>query len=389
MVMAGERGLMKKAGRAAVPRLRRADAAEEALRKLVAESDFYELPGVRFLAEALGVGVPTVSEALKRLREQGWISDRGARRRFVVNREVVERAKTEAEAPAASGPRHLLIFTPRDVGASPHEPFWHLVSRIGELLAPDGWTLRVHAVDYGHDKRNRAPWDAVMRTEKPQALIVARGTPWMADWSRGCGVPVFYFGGEFGNFPVPVVGYNTKHVLHEALMQLIRLGHRTVAVPILARSTNFVKRLRETAADVTAETGVKFTLHTPSGAQFEPAGLRTCLEKLWVRQPPTALLLASWYEYLAAQGFLAQKGLRVPEDVSLVSLVDDAMSSWMIPEPARFEHDAERLSVVLADWVRKPPLKTVVAPRVLLHGRWIPGASVGPPPGADGTAKRA
>ncbi len=379
---------MNSAGRVAVPKLRRADAAEEALRKLIAEGTFSELPGVRFLADALGVGVPTVSEALQRLRDQGWIENRGERRRFVVKREVVARAMAEEDAPAVCGARHLVIFTPRDSGASPHEPFWQLVSQLGELLAPDGWTLRVHAVDYGYDKRNRAPWDAVLSTERPQALIIARGTPWMADWSRGCGVPTFYFGGDTGVLALPVVGYDGAHLMRETLRQLIRLGHRTLALPALARTSAFVKRIRQAAEEVAAETGVKVILHTPAAAPFEPVALRTCLQRLWMRQPPTALILVSWYEYLAAYGFLIGKGLRVPEDVSLVSLVDDAMAPWINPEPARFEHDAHQLAVVLAGWVRKPPAVEPAAPHVMVRGHWLAGASVGPPPGAAGTAKR-
>jgi len=376
--MTDTKGKKKAAGRAAVPKVRRADMAEEALRKMIAESTFTELPGVRFLAESLGVGVPTVSEALQRLREEGWLENRGERKRFVVNREAVDQAAAAAASPV-SGTRHLVIFTPRDVGASPHEPFWQLVSRLGERLSPQGWTLRVHAVDYGHDKRNRAPWDAVLSTERPQALIIARGTPWLADWARECGVPTFFFGGDEGAFPVPILGYDSGHMMRETIRQLDRLGHRSLAVPILARPAAFVKRLRQAAEEVAAETGVKLCLHTPTAATFEPSAMRLCLEKLWEREPPTALGLVSWYEYLAAQSFVTGKGLRIPEDVSLVSLVDDAMASWITPEPTRFEYDAEELAVVLTGWVMKPPVVGTTAPRVLLRGHWVAGASVGPP----------
>ena len=72
-------------GAVSLPRKSRADVAEEALRKLIVDGRFPDvLPGVRFLAEALGVGVPTVSEALQRLRADGWIESRGQRTRFVV-----------------------------------------------------------------------------------------------------------------------------------------------------------------------------------------------------------------------------------------------------------------------------------------------------------------
>ena len=337
------------------------------------------LPGVRFLAEALGVGVPTVSEALQRLRADGWIESRGQRTRFVVRQEVV--ARGVAAAAGDEGTRHLVIFTPRDLAAVPHEPFWKLVTRLAERLTPHGWTLRVHAVDYGHDKRNRAPWDAVLQVERPQALIVTRGTPWLADWSRSCGVPTFFFSGNEGGFPVPVVGYDGGEIMQKAIRELILLGHRSVAMPMLGRSQSFVRGFRRDAEAVCREMGVRISLQTPLGGSFSRETMLACLEKLWQRPAPTALILVSWYEYLAASGWLATRRIRVPEDVSMVSMVSDPTSSWMVPEPARFEHSEDELSEVLAGWVLRPPvLVGGKAPLVLLPGRWVPGRSVGPAP---------
>jgi DNA-binding transcriptional MocR family regulator len=121
---------MRGSGPVVVPRTSRADVAAEALRKLIMEGRFSgALPGVRFLAEALGVGIPTVSAALQRLREEGWIESRGERSRFVVRKEVVARG-VAAEAAGDEGTRHLVVFTPRDLAATPHEPFWKLMTRL-------------------------------------------------------------------------------------------------------------------------------------------------------------------------------------------------------------------------------------------------------------------
>ena len=370
---------MRGSGPVVVPRTSRADVAAEALRKLIMEGRFSgALPGVRFLAEALGVGIPTVSAALQRLREEGWIESRGERSRFVVRKEVVARGVVAAAA-GDEGTRHLVVFTPRDLAATPHEPFWKLMTRLAERLTPHGWTLRVQSVDYGHDKRNRAPWDAVLQVERPQALIVTRGTRWLADWSRSCGVPTFFFSGNEGGFPVPVVGYDGGEIMQRAIRELILLGHRSVAMPMLGRPQSFVRGFRRDAEAVCREMGVRISLQTPLGGPFSREAMLACLEKLWQRPAPTALILVSWYEYLAASGWLAGRRIRVPQDVSLVSLVTDPTSSWMVPEPTRFEHDEDGLAGVLAGWVLKPPaLEGGRAPKVMLPGRWVPGASVGP-----------
>jgi len=375
---------MRGSGPVVVPRTSRADVAAEALRKLILDGRFSgALPGVRFLAEALGVGIPTVSAALQRLREEGWIESRGERSRFVVRAEAVERSR-EPQPVETAGARHLVILSPKDVGASPHEPFWKLVSRLAELLTPEGWTLRVHSVEYGHDKRNRAPWDALLSLERPQALIVTRGTPWLADWARECGVPTFFFSGSLGGHPIPLVGYDGMKLMRDALRVLIQLGHRSMAVPMLGRSQSFVRRFRESAEAVCRELGVKVLLQTPLGSAFAVEAMQACLEKMWARRAPTALILVSWYEYLGAYGWLASRGLRVPQDVSLISLVGDATAPWMVPTPAHFEHDEAKLAEVLAGWVLRPPVvEGGDAPLVLLEGRWVEGGSVGPVPGTS------
>jgi DNA-binding LacI/PurR family transcriptional regulator len=113
---------------------------------------------------------------------------------------------------------------------------------------------------------------------------------------------------------------------------------------MLGRSQSFVRRFRESAEAVCRELGVKVLLQTPLGSAFAVEAMQACLEKMWARRAPTALILVSWYEYLGAYGWLASRGLRVPQDVSLISLVGDATAPWMVPRPAHFEHDEAKLA---------------------------------------------
>lgn len=178
-----------------------------------------------------------------------------------------------------------------------------------------------------------------------------------------------------------MVGYDGGEIIQRAIRELILLGHRSVAMPMLGRSQSFVRGFRRDAEAVCREMGVRISLQTPLGGSFSRETMLACLEKLWQRPAPTALILVSWYEYQAASGWLATRRIRVPEDVSMVSMVSDPTSSWMVPEPARFEHSEDELSEVLAGWVLRPPvLVGGKAPLVLLPGRWVPGRSVGPAP---------
>lgn len=362
-----------------IPRVTRADAAEQALRDGILAGRWRgELPGLRFLAKALGVGHGNVATALSRLVRDGLVENRGARCRFRVRSDALP-------APAAlpQNLRHLVFLTPRDLGAAPNEAFWMTVARIGEILGPEHWTIRVHAVDYGTDQRHHAQWEAVLQLERPQAVIAVRGTPALAEWGRVCGVPFFQFAGSPGTAQVPCVGYAGAAMVEEAVQRAVSQGHRNITVPLLDRPPAFLKAFRKALASAVHAAGGRFSasVSTPVEHEFSPAAMRRCLRRVWRIRPPTALITLSWFEYLAAFSFLQQQGLRVPKDVSLICLSDDPTAAWMNPEPARFVHDSGRVSEVLADWVSAPPsFADDRAPFIEVASHWTQGSSLGPPP---------
>jgi len=361
-----------------IPRVTRADAAEQALREGILSGRWRgELPGLRFLAKALGVGHGNVSAALSRLVQEGLVENRGARCRFRVRSEMLP-----APPPAPQRMRHLVFLTPKDLGASPNEAFWMTVARVGEILGPEQWTIRVHAVDYGMDQRHHAQWEAVLQLERPQAVIAVRGTPALAEWGRDCGVPFFQFAGSPGAARVPCVGYAGAQMVEEAVRRAVGQGHRFITVPLLDRPPAFLKAFRKTLASVVHEAGGRFAagVSTPVEHEFSPAAMRRCLRRVWRLRPPTAVITISWFEYLAAFSFLQQQGLRIPKDVSLVCLSDDPTAAWMTPEPARFVHDSSRVAEVLADWVSSPPsFAEDRAPFIEVASHWVQGGSLGPP----------
>jgi DNA-binding LacI/PurR family transcriptional regulator len=362
-----------------IPRVTRADAAEQALREGILSGRWRgELPGLRFLAKALGVGHGNVATALSRLVRDGLVENRGARCRF--------RVRSDALPPPAALPqklRHLVFLTPRDLGASPNEAFWMTVARIGEILGPEHWTMRVHAVDYGTNQRHHAQWEAVLQLERPQAVIAVRGTPALAEWGQDCGVPFFQFAGSPGAARVPCVGYAGAQMVEEAVRRAVGQGHRFITAPLLDRPPAFLKAFRKALASALHEAGGRFSagVSTPVEQEFSPTAMQRCLRRVWRLRPPTAVITVSWFEYLAAFSFLHRQGLRIPQDVSLICLSDDPTAAWMNPEPARFVHDSARVAEVLADWVSAPPvIAEDHAPFIEVASHWAHGGSLAPPP---------
>lgn len=100
------------------------------------------------------------------------------------------------------------------------------------------------------------------------------------------------------------------------------------------------------AGDLESEVGMLEAVRQSPNAEAEAvicqhdgtvAGIGQALRRLMAqRTPPTALLVANAYHYLAVSSHLAQQGLRVPEDVSVISRDEDLFLSYLVPSPARY-----------------------------------------------------
>jgi LacI family transcriptional regulator len=108
------------------------------------------------------------------------------------------------------------------------------------------------------------------------------------------------------------------------------------------------------------------------------AGVNRLLARLFNQPaPPTALLVANPVYYLSAITFLAQRSLRVPQDVSLVSRDDDTFLAYLTPEPTRYSLNAKtyakRLLHPLQSLLRGDP---VTHPVHRIDPVFVPGASL-------------
>ena len=78
--------------------------------------------------------------------------------------------------------------------------------------------------------------------------------------------------------------------------------------------------------------------HLPDWEE-DRAGYQAILSSLFGLTPPTALLTDEAFPFIAAQQFLARRGLRVPEDVSLICTDNDPTFVWCEPTIAHIRWD--------------------------------------------------
>lgn len=333
-----------------MPPLRRILMAEQAAEHLRAEIRAGNLqgrlPGVRLLGAALGLSAPTILAAVHQLTAEGLLLHDGPRRR---PRIVPPAAPADQRD---SKPRKILFLTPTPL-ADTIPVALEILSRL--LMARPPWTIRQFSLASGAGKPSRQRWEGLIEAEQPEQILVFSGRPEQARWARNRAIPVIFLGGDPGPEKLPILGLRATEMLAVALDRLLDLGHRRICLPFCGHPPGFVERQREVFAAKLAERNIPYVpaYHTPASPDESPARLEALATKVFQTRPPTALLALDWPHLLFLMGFAARRGLRIPEQASIVLLAEDRHIPWLTPRPAHFRYPVQRLVNTLVRWIEK------------------------------------
>jgi DNA-binding LacI/PurR family transcriptional regulator len=109
-------------------------------------------------------------------------------------------------------------------------------------------------------------------------------------------------------------------------------------------------------------------------------GFHQCLESLFQVTPPTALLVQESVLFGAVQQFLANRGIRVPHDVSLVCDDPDPTFAWRVPSVAHIHWDSGPCVRRVVNWADHIASGKDDRKRVLSHAEFVPGGTIGEAP---------
>ena len=164
-----------------------------------------------------------------------------------------------------------------------------------------------------------------------------------------------------------------------ATRTLIQLGHRRIV--LLARTG---RRLPEPGAteraflDELAVAGLSPDAYHLPDWEVSIKGFHDRLNSLFRWTPPTALIIQEAIFYVAALQFCANRGLRVPHDVSLVCTDADPAFHWCQPSVAHIRWDSRPVVRRIVRWAAHISLGQEDLRQTLTPAEFVPGGTIGP-----------
>lgn len=275
------------------------------------------------VAREAGVSISTVSYALSGKRS---ITEETRSRVLAAAERLGYAPKAAARALAARRSNILAVTTPLrpDTDQSAHMAF--------------AMAVTTAARDHGYDTLLLVQDDALEGMRRSAATSLADGIVVLdvaahderADLARRLDCPVVFIGLPADDDGLTCVDLDFRAAVVEAVDALHAAGHRSIGLisqpqDVIARESNYPLRIEDAFVRRADELGIAHAVVRP-----DPSAPDTAVDALLERLPGvTAIVLSTLTDVaVSLTPALARRGLRVPEDVSVVAV-------GMTPDPSR------------------------------------------------------
>ena len=350
------------------------DQAEQAIEKSIVDGKWHgNLPSYRQLSEWLGLSCPTVGLAIRRLIRRRLLISPGKRQRLRIARKGGKQPRTERRP-------HLLAIFPQ-VGGVADEDQRRLIVEAMRRAIKDGWECTELGVDYTDARTVKKRWDDLLEY-RPTHLLAAPGTKNLATWAQRNGLSAAFIGGQ--SIPSEqgiTIGVKMADILSDCATRLHQLGHRRILAPYWGEMPGIAGFSAKILAEV-CHARVDRLLAEGWVTQWQPGTPRAQREQLArsiEKLRPTAIICVLGRDLLLAMQCAEAAGLRVPRDLSLVTLSPSPDIDWLLPAPSYYRVDEPMLIDAVDLWRHGKLTSNKFMTQAVLNS-WNAGESIGPAP---------
>ena len=322
-----------------------------------------KMPGVNPLVAELGVGHKTVNAALRMLENEGLLLNqgRGAQRRIVL---------PEGHAPLALRVA-ILCYEQSDQSQD-------YLTNCKNKLETAGHTVFYapsHLTEIKMDVRRLA---RMVKKTEADAWVVLGGTREVLQWFMQQKTPVFADSGRRRRLKIAGIGPDHVPALTEATRRLIDLGHQRIVLLDSLYKVSEPGTIGAAFLDALSAGGITTGVYNMPGWEGGLEGLYAYLDSSFQRTPPTAIIAGSGANYFATQSFLVNRGIRVPQDLSLICVDNDPYFSQCQPSVSHIRWSSQPIVNRIVSWVRNISEGKEDTRKTMIKAEFVEGGTIGP-----------
>jgi len=325
------------------------------------------MPGESRLVAQLGVGCDTIKMALRHLEQEGLLGSQGAGRR----RKIM--------LPDDHAPRGLrvgmLLYEPSDQSLD------YIIDCQRKLEAA-GHTVFYAPSSLTEIKMNVRRLARMVEKTEADAWVVVAATSEVLQWFMQQKTPVFALFGRRRKLKIPGIGPDNVPALVEATRQLIDLGHQRIVFLDSLFKASEPGNVGTAFLDALSAGGITTGSYNLPGWEGGIKGLYAYLDSSFQRTPPTAIIASSCHVYFATLHFMLNRGIRVPQDLSLICLDDDPYFNECRPSVSHIRWSRRPVVNRIVRWANNVSQGKEDTRQTMIKAEFIEGGTIGPVGGA-------
>lgn len=289
------------------------------------------LPGERELASRLQIGRDTLRTALAELEKGGWISvgEHGKRRR------VLKKAPEDADAVRSS---RIGFLSPKRLEELPPTMLLE-IDHMREMLARKDISLEIHTPSIFNLKRPGARLNELIDSTQYDAWVLYQANEHVQLWFEKHGTPCIVRGQVYPGIHLPSLDVDWQATGFHSATLLARYGHRSIGVMLPDTQLQGLFAVQKGIENAVAKSVEEITLHAITEQGTAEAVAASLYDVCHAENPPTAIIATRSRQVLTLISWLASHRLRVPQNMSVVSLTYDNVFDALVPGIAHYTMD--------------------------------------------------